>query len=40
MLDVRMIERGLDEAGQDQGRPGRGMGVRPGAVSEILPTRA
>src|ERR1700732_1208236 len=36
MLDVRMIERGLEKPGQTKGGLAIAMGVRPGAVSEIL----
>lgn len=36
MLDVSMIERGLDRPGKTKGGLARAMGVRPGAVSEIL----
>jgi len=36
MLDVRLIERGLDRTGKTKGGLAAAMGVRPGAVSEIL----
>jgi repressor LexA len=36
MLDVRMIERGLQKPGRTKGGLAAAMGVRPGAVSEIL----
>jgi repressor LexA len=36
MLDVRMIERGLEKTGKSKGGLAAAMGVRPGAVSEIL----
>jgi len=36
MLDIRMIERGLQKPGKTKGRLAAAMGVRPGAVSEIL----
>src|SRR5258708_25402383 len=36
MLDVRMIERGLEKPGKTKGGLATAMGVRPGAVSEIL----
>jgi len=36
MLDVTMIERGLRKTGKSKGGLARAMGVRPGAVSEIL----
>src|SRR5947208_784409 len=36
MLDVRMIERGLTKPGKTKGGLAMAMGVRPGAVSEIL----
>ena len=36
MLDVKMIERGLLKAGKTKGGLAEAMGVRPGAVSEIL----
>jgi len=36
MLDVAMIERGLQRSGKSKGGLARAMGVRPGAVSEIL----
>src|ERR1700760_679133 len=36
MLDVAMIERGLEKPGKTKGGLARAMGVRPGAVSEIL----
>src|ERR1700749_4276145 len=36
MLDVRMIERGLQKPGKTKGALAAAMGVRPGAVSEIL----
>jgi repressor LexA len=36
MLDVRMIERGLAKPGKTKGGLAAAMGVRPGAVSEIL----
>ncbi len=36
MLDVAMIERGLQKPGKSKGGLARAMGVRPGAVSEIL----
>src|SRR5215469_1089200 len=36
MLDVEMIERGLKKTGKSKGGLARAMGVRAGAVSEIL----
>jgi repressor LexA len=36
MLDVKMIERGLEKTGKSKGGLAIAMGVRPGAVSEIL----
>ena len=36
MLDIRMIERGLQKPGKTKGGLATAMGVRPGAVSEIL----
>jgi repressor LexA len=36
MLDVKLIERGLEKAGKTKGGLAAAMGVRPGAVSEIL----
>jgi repressor LexA len=36
MLDVKMIERGLERTGKSKGGLAKVMGVRPGAVSEIL----
>src|SRR5579871_495812 len=36
MLDVKMIERGLLKPGKTKGGLASAMGVRPGAVSEIL----
>ena len=36
MLDVAMIERGLGKPGKTKGGLAQAMGVRPGAVSEIL----
>ena len=36
MLDIRMIERGLHKPGKTKGGLAVAMGVRPGAVSEIL----
>jgi repressor LexA len=36
MLDVKMIERGLARTGKSKGGLAKAMGVRPGAVSEIL----
>ncbi|MCJ9705557.1 MULTISPECIES: S24 family peptidase [unclassified Bradyrhizobium] len=36
MLDVGMIERGLEKTGKSKGGLAAAMGVRPGAVSEIL----
>src|SRR5947207_3685893 len=36
MLDVAMIERGLEKPGKTKGGLAAAMGVRPGAVSEIL----
>jgi repressor LexA len=36
MLDSAMIERGLQKPGKTKGGLARAMGVRPGAVSEIL----
>lgn len=36
MLDVAMIERGLEKTGKSKGGLAQAMGVRPGAVSEIL----
>ena len=40
MLDIRMIERGLAKPGKTKGGLAAAMGVRPGAVSEILPNPA
>src|SRR6266849_3536226 len=37
MLDIRMIERGLEKPGKTKGGLATAMGVRPGAVSEITP---
>src|SRR3977135_804813 len=39
MLDIRMIERGLEKPGKTKGGLAMAMGVRPGAVSEILTER-
>src|SRR6201996_2427891 len=36
MVDVKMIERGLKKTGKSKGGLAAAMGVRPGAVSEIL----
>ena len=36
MLDIAMITRGLEKPGKTKGGLARAMGVRPGAVSEIL----
>src|ERR1700728_2964228 len=36
MVDIRMIERGLKKPGKTKGGLAAAMGVRPGAVSEIL----
>jgi repressor LexA len=36
MLDIRMIERGLEKPGKTKGGLAAAMNVRPGAVSEIL----
>jgi repressor LexA len=36
MLDAKMIERGLERTGKSKGGLAKVMGVRPGAVSEIL----
>ena len=36
MLDAAMIERGLEKTGKSKGGLAQVMGVRPGAVSEIL----
>jgi len=36
MLDVGLIERGLQKPGKTKGGLAKAMGVRPGAVSEIL----
>ncbi len=36
MVDVKMIERGLKKPGKTKGGLAAAMGVRPGAVSEIL----
>src|ERR1700730_19447369 len=36
MLDIGMIERGLQKPGKTKGGLANAMGVRPGAVSEIL----
>jgi repressor LexA len=36
MLDIRMIERGLQKPAKTKGGLASAMGVRPGAVSEIL----
>jgi repressor LexA len=36
MLDVKMIELGLERTGKSKGGLAAAMGVRPGAVSEIL----
>ena len=36
MLDIWMIERGLEKPGKTKGGLATAMGVRPGAVSEIL----
>jgi repressor LexA len=36
MLDIRLIERGLKKPGKTKGGLAVAMGVRPGAVSEIL----
>jgi repressor LexA len=36
MLDVKMIERGLEKTGKSKGGLAVAMGVRPGAVSEVL----
>jgi repressor LexA len=36
MLDIKLIERGLEKAGKTKGGLAAAMNVRPGAVSEIL----
>src|ERR1700710_3312519 len=36
MLDIRLIERGLEKPGKSKGGLADAMGVRAGAVSEIL----
>jgi len=36
MLDIKLIERGLQKPGKTKGGLATAMGVRPGAVSEIL----
>ena len=36
MLDIKLIERGLGKPGKTKGGLAAAMGVRPGAVSEIL----
>ena len=36
VLNVKMIERGLEKPGKTKGGLAKAMGVRPGAVSEIL----
>ena len=36
MLDIKMIERGLEKPGKTKGGLARAMGVRPGAVSELF----
>src|SRR6201992_1163547 len=36
MLDIRLLERGLSKPGKTKGGRATAMGVRPGAVSEIL----
>src|SRR6202166_820950 len=36
MLDIKIIERGLAKPGKTKGGVAMPMGVRPGAVSEIL----
>jgi repressor LexA len=36
MLDVKMIERGLEKTGKSKGGLAAAMGVRPGAVSELF----
>src|SRR6476620_10427029 len=36
MLDIRLIERGLEKPGKTKGGLATAMGVRPGAVSDIL----
>src|SRR5213078_3530405 len=36
MLEIRLIERGLEKPGKTKGGLATAMGVRPGAVSEIL----
>src|SRR5436190_791337 len=36
MLEIRLIERGLEKPGKTMGGLATAMGVRPGAVSEIL----
>jgi len=36
MLDIKLIERGLQKPGKTKGGLAAAMGVRPGAVSEIL----
>src|SRR5258707_8893029 len=36
MLDIRLIERGLEKPGKTKGGLRTAMGVRPGGVSEIL----
>jgi repressor LexA len=36
MLDIKMIERGLEKTGKSKGGLAAAMGVRPGAVSELF----
>ncbi len=36
MMDAKIIERGLERTGKSKGGLAKAMGVRPGAVSEIL----
>src|SRR6201746_279098 len=36
MLDIRLIERGLEKPGKTKGGLAAAMGVRPGAVSELF----
>jgi hypothetical protein len=36
MLDIRLVERGREKPGKTTGGLATAMGVRPGAVSEIL----
>src|ERR1700743_3814819 len=36
MLDIKLIERGLEKPGKTKGGLAKAMGVRPGAVSELF----